>query len=36
MRDVSSAAYAEALNSAFGKIVDMLARDLASVQLPKR
>ena len=36
MRDASSTAYAEALNTAFGRIVDALARDLAGVQLPKR
>jgi ABC-type uncharacterized transport system auxiliary subunit len=35
MRDASAAAYAEALNIAFGEIVVELARDLASVPLPK-
>jgi ABC-type uncharacterized transport system auxiliary subunit len=36
MRDSSPVAYAEALNAAFGEVVAELARDLASVQLPKR
>ena len=36
MRDASPVAYAAALNMAFGEIVAELARDLASVQLPKR
>ena len=35
MRNSSPVAYAEALNTAFGKIVAELARDLASAQLPK-
>lgn len=35
MRDASPVAYAEALNAAFGEVVAELARDLASVQLPK-
>lgn len=35
MRDSSPVAYAEALNAAFGEIVAELARDLASVQLPR-
>lgn len=35
MRDASPAAYAEALNGAFGEIVASLSRDLASVQLPQ-
>jgi len=34
MRDVSAAAYAEALNKAFGEIVAELARDLATAKLP--
>ena len=34
MRDASAAAYAEALNKAFGEIVAELARDLASATLP--
>lgn len=36
MRDSSPVAYAAALNAAFGEIIVDLARDLASVQLPKR
>jgi cholesterol transport system auxiliary component len=36
MRDSSPAAYAEALNKAFGETIAELARDLASAQLPKR
>jgi cholesterol transport system auxiliary component len=36
MRDASAAAYAEALNEAFGEILAALARDVASVQLPKQ
>jgi cholesterol transport system auxiliary component len=36
MRDGSPVAYAEALNTAFGEIVAELARDLSTVQLPKR
>lgn len=36
MRDSSPAAFAEALNAAFGEICAELARDLASVQLPAR
>lgn len=36
MRDASAAAYAEALNKAFGQIVAELARDLATVKLPAR
>jgi len=35
MRDASPAAYAGALNKAFGEILADLARDLASAQLPK-
>jgi len=35
MRDSSPLAYAEALNAAFGEIVAELARDLATVPLPK-
>lgn len=35
MRDGSEAAYAEALNAAFGEIVAELAQDLAKVPLPK-
>jgi hypothetical protein len=36
MRDGSPAAFADALNAAFGEIVAELAQDLARVQLPKR
>lgn len=36
MRNASAAAFAEALNQAFGDIVGALARDLASVKLPAR
>ncbi|HEX6138303.1 MAG TPA: ABC-type transport auxiliary lipoprotein family protein [Casimicrobiaceae bacterium] len=36
MRDSSPAAYAQALNQAFGEIVAALARDLAGAQLPQR
>ena len=36
MRDASPAAYAEALNKAFGDVLAALARDLAGAQLPKR
>lgn len=35
MRDSSAAAYAEALNKAFGEVVAELARDLAGAQLPQ-
>lgn len=35
MRDTTAAAYAEALNKAFGEIVAALARDLAAAPLPK-
>lgn len=36
MRDGSAAAYADALNTAFGEIVAELAQDLSKVSLPKR
>jgi cholesterol transport system auxiliary component len=36
MRDGSAAAYADALNAAFGEIVAELAQDLSNVSLPKR
>jgi hypothetical protein len=36
MRDTSPAAYADALNVAFGEIVAELAQDLARAPLPKR
>jgi cholesterol transport system auxiliary component len=36
MRDTSPAAYADALNAAFGEIVAELAQDLARAPLPKR
>ena len=36
MRDASAAAYAEALNKAFGEILAELAHDLAGAALPKR
>ena len=35
MRDASAAAYAEALNKAFGDVLAELARDLAGATLPK-
>jgi cholesterol transport system auxiliary component len=35
MRDTSPAAYAEAMNKAFGDILAQLARDLAGASLPK-
>jgi cholesterol transport system auxiliary component len=36
MRDGSAAAYADALNAAFGEIVAELAQDLSKLSLPKR
>jgi cholesterol transport system auxiliary component len=36
MRDASAAAYADALNKAFGDVLADLARDLAGAPLPKR